>query len=159
MLQKLEQAGVQIWVDTSGQALEIAAQTQSIHLKINDDEAGKLLDCKITSVNEAKEAAYTLQDSTKASVVITLAAAGAVMVSDARCWHARPPAIDIVSAVGSGDSFLAGFLTAIEKSLSAGDALKYGAAAGAANALSVGGARFEKSSFESLLSRIELQEL
>ena len=158
-LQSLKQAGAQVWIDTSGSTLRTAAQTAGIHLKINNEEVGEILGHEVRSVESAKKAALTLHQRTEASVVITLGADGAIMLTEAGCWYAQPPKIDIISAVGSGDSFFAGLLTAIEKNLSTSEALKYAVAAGSANALSVGGARFEKASFEDLLSRVELKKL
>jgi sugar/nucleoside kinase (ribokinase family) len=59
-----------------------------------------------------------------------------------------------VNTVASGDAFLGGLLCAALRKLDAPEALRWGAAAGAANAASSGGARFSRSSFEAIRQNI-----
>jgi fructose-1-phosphate kinase PfkB-like protein len=89
-------------------------------------------------------------------VVITLGQAGAVLVTSEGVWRAQPPAIQAVSSVGSGDAFLAGFVAALAKKQPSPEALRWAAAAGAANALSAGGGQFSVGDFNSLLARTSL---
>lgn len=71
-------------------------------------------------------------------VALTLGNQGAVLVTAERSWRAAALPIEMVSAVGAGDSFLG----AMVWSLAAGDALdkafRYGVAAGSAALLTPG---------------------
>ena len=66
--------------------------------------------------------------------IVTDGARGAVLACADGLWECVPPQVDVVSAVGSGDSFLAGFLWAWDSGQGPEEALRLGTAAGAANA-------------------------
>ena len=159
LLSKLRQTGKSIWVDMSGAALAAAVTVPGIHLKINDEEAAALLDTPVTTPAEAAQAGAMLQTRIGNLVVLTMGAAGAVMVGEAGAWLATPPDVQATSAVGSGDSFLAGMVVGLEQGVSLPDALARGVAAGTANALAVGGASFDHQTFEQLLSQVQVRTL
>ncbi|MBZ0291678.1 MAG: hypothetical protein K8L99_03840, partial [Anaerolineae bacterium] len=83
LLSKLRQTGKSIWVDMSGAALAAAVTVPGIHLKINDEEAAALLDTPVTTPAEAAQAGAMLQTRIGNLVVLTMGAAGAVMVGEA----------------------------------------------------------------------------
>jgi 1-phosphofructokinase len=58
----------------------------------------------------AAEAARTLVDRGVRTVLATLGANGAVLVTETGAWHATPPPTEVVSTVGAGDSSLFGYL-------------------------------------------------
>ena len=135
--------GCPVWLDASGDALaEAMAETAAERpgaipagIKINAQEAAALLGQPIASAEAAAIAAETIHQRGPGSVAITLGAAGAVLVSDAARLWARPPALAAISAVGSGDCFLAGLIAGWQERGSPEDALLLATAAGAANAL------------------------
>ncbi len=92
-------------------------------------------------------------------VVITLGKLGAVMMSAEGLWQARPPAIKVVSAVGSGDSFLGGLVTALARNLPTPEALQWAVATGAANALAVGGGKIRQRDVEALYAQTRTTHL
>lgn len=67
------------------------------------------------------------------NVLVTLGAAGAVLVTKDHAWKATPPPITVLSTVGAGDASLAGFILASEDGLPPekclAQAVAYGAAA------------------------------
>jgi tagatose 6-phosphate kinase len=65
----------------------------------------------------------------------------------------------IKSAVGSGDSTLAGITFGLTHGLAFENAVKYGVAAGTANALTVGAGHFSVSDFESVLAQVIVEQL
>ena len=84
---------------------------------------------------------------------LTLGKAGAVLATAAGNWYAQSPGISAVSAVGSGDSFLAGLITSLDSGLPGPEALRRAAAAGAANALRSGAGVFTMQDFGALLDK------
>ena len=74
------------------------------------------------------------------------------------CWHAAAPPVETASAVASGDSFLAGLVAALTSGRDLPEALRWGVAAGTANALADGGARFSREQFDSVLVRVAARE-
>jgi 1-phosphofructokinase family hexose kinase len=150
LLGGLRDAGLAVWVDASGAALETAAALAGIALKVNDDEIGALLGQKIGTVDEAAQAAEALTAQRGAATVVTLGAQGAVYADGRAVLLAQPPPVQIVSAVGSGDSFLAGLLLGLDAGEDSRTALWWGIAAGTANALSLGAGRFTRAEYEAV---------
>lgn len=158
-LTELVQHGNAVWVDGSGLALQIAAAVPGVHLKINDEEAGSYLHMPVEHVEDVLKAGGALYEQTGASVIITMGARGAIYIDAQQRLLVRPPQIETVSAVGSGDSFLAGWLHQLEAGKTPAEALRYAVSVGAANALSVGGAQFSITDVDDLLPQAQLQKL
>ncbi len=150
LLEDLRAAGRDVWVDSSGAPLRAATEIAGVHIKINDEEAAALLNMPIHTLQDAAQAAQALAARLGASAVITLGARGALLSDGVTTFHAVPPSIEVKSAVGSGDSFFAALLLALEQGQTPAEALRSGVAAGAANALSVGGGQFALGDYERL---------
>lgn len=131
--------GVRFVLDTSGAPLQAALDAGGIFLvKPSRGEfeafAGRGLDA-----DELLAEAKKLVSAGKAqNVVITLGREGAILASasESRINPAIP--VESCSAVGAGDSFLAGMVYGFSLGRTAGDAFKVGLAAGAAAVLSCG---------------------
>jgi 1-phosphofructokinase family hexose kinase len=159
LIRALTEAGHFVWIDVSGAALQTAIDAAPMGVKVNGSEMAAFLGVSINTVAEAAEAATTLRQKGIKLVGITLGELGAVIVSAEGAWWARPPALEIVSAVGSGDSFLGGLLTALTKGADLPEALRTGVAAGGANALSLGAGYFSKIEFDTSMSATMVQRL
>ena len=64
-----------------------------------------------------------------------------------------------MSTVGSGDAFLGGLVSALDRAKGWPDALRDAVAAGTANTLSVGGGRFTLEKFQAIREQIQIQAL
>jgi fructose-1-phosphate kinase PfkB-like protein len=100
-----------------------------------------------------------IQRVTGAPVVITRGADGALYFDGVTALLATPPRVKAASAVGSGDSFLAGLLVALQRGDAPADALRLAVGAGAANAMSVGGARFTQTDAQHLAAATRITAL
>jgi len=151
-----------VWVDTSGSALAEAVGAVAPHsglrvgLKVNASEAGDLLGRPVPEDDPraAAAAADALRRRGPATVAVTLGAAGAVLVDGEGAWAARAPAVAAVSAVGSGDAFLAGLATALLDGLRAPEAVRRAAACGAANAVQVGGGQVDPADVDRFAAQV-----
>ncbi len=159
LLAELVAMGKSVWVDTSGSPLSAVMSVPGVHVKINDEEAAALLDISITTLEEAAAGAALLADRQSVAAVITMGKHGAALSNGKESWYAVPPPVKVISAVGSGDSFLAGLLVALESGETPDQALRRGTAAGAANAMSIGGGQFALDNFEVMLSSTLVAEL
>ncbi len=130
--------GLQVWVDSSGLALDAALQAGAQGIKVNWEEACAAL-----------ELATRLR-ARVSQVVITLGALGAVYFGPLGKWHVPAPRVETVSSVGSGDAFFGAFLWAVERDGDAHVALQDGVAAGAVNAMYPGAGQFSRAQFEQL---------
>ena len=153
LCRSLVESGQAPWVDSSGPALAEVLSVRGVRLKINREEAEEVLGRPLDSVAACAGAARELLGRGLTTVVVTLGAEGAVLAAAEGCWHAVPPPIDTASAVASGDSSLAGLVAALSSGRDLSEALRWGVAAGAANALANGGARFSREQFDSVLAQ------
>ncbi|MCA9913413.1 MAG: 1-phosphofructokinase family hexose kinase, partial [Anaerolineae bacterium] len=143
LLSTLSGTGSRVWVDTSGKWLQAAAGLPGVSVKINDEELAQLVGHEAADPDQIADSAVEIWQKSRAPVVVTMGSKGAIFVEDAdNRWWAQSPSIEVFNAVGSGDSFLAGLLNAIEKGAGSPDALRNAVAAGSANAMSKGGAHF-----------------
>jgi 1-phosphofructokinase family hexose kinase len=129
-------------VDSSGPTLQQALVARVYGIKVNADELAALLDVPIRSLADARAALDMLRQRGIALAVVTLGAQGALATDASGMWYARPPAIQLRSSVGSGDSFLAGLATSLLRGMDLAAALRMGVACGAADAETFGGGLF-----------------
>ncbi len=155
LVEALLATGTPVWLDASGSALAHALEARPTGIKINDEEAGALLGQRLSYLDDVHAAARAICRRGIAYVIITLGARGAVLHSPQGEYHLRPPLVEAVSAAGSGDAFLAGFVVAQTRGLPDPAALAWAVAAGAANTLIPGGGLFARADFDELL--VELQ--
>ncbi|HVO42484.1 MAG TPA: PfkB family carbohydrate kinase, partial [Aggregatilineales bacterium] len=137
--------------------LRASLDARPFAIKVNGHEIGAILGETIDEPEAAIHAAKRLREKGIQTVVVTLGKLGAVLADGSGCWHAQPPNVRVVDAVGSGDSFLAGLVTA-----PAGDsaqALRRAAAAGAANTQSLGSGSFTVAEFEAALAETRVRPL
>jgi 1-phosphofructokinase len=114
----LRDTGAKIAVDTSDaplQALVGRLADAAPHLmKPNGEELASFTggdpDLLESDPEAAAKAAGILVDQGVETVLATLGANGAVLVTAGGAWHATPPPTEVVSTVGAGDSSLFGYL-------------------------------------------------
>ena len=159
MLAGFVERGKPVWVDTSGGALKTALGVRGVCIKVNAAELGDALGTEVSNANQAVQAMRQLRELGINQSAITLGKDGAVFSTSAGAWLARPPKIEIVSSVGSGDAFLGGLLFAFENGAAPDEALQKAVAAGAANALEFGGGTFSLSAFEEIFKTIQISSV
>lgn len=159
LIRQLQKVGKSVWVDCGGEGLATALGAGAVGIKVNTSEASVLVGFPIREMDEAIQAGMVLRRQGTQIAVITMGEKGAVFSSQAGNWWAVPPRIQRVSSVGSGDAFLAGLLIGLNNGMHPQDALRYAAAAGAANAQSLGGGKLQKEHFGAALSRVVVQRI
>ncbi|TPW71006.1 1-phosphofructokinase family hexose kinase [Schumannella sp. 10F1B-5-1] len=103
--------GAQVAVDTSGEALAAAVSAAPRILKPNRDELAELVGRPLHTIAHVLDAARQVRDGGVGIVLVTLGAAGAVLVADDVELVGESPVARPVSPVGAGDCLLAGFLS------------------------------------------------
>lgn len=160
LLRAARAAGVPALLDTSGEALRRGlAEGRPSLIKPNAAELAALTGAEPVGPAEAAAAAAELAARHGAAVVVTLGAAGAVAADGKLRLHARPPRIEAVSAVGSGDCALAGLARGLARRLPLAEALGDAVAAGAANALSVGAGHLDKDDYARLRAEVQVNPI
>jgi 1-phosphofructokinase family hexose kinase len=157
LLTMLLDAGKEVWVDTSGEALQTVLAHPGVHIKVNGSEIGDVLGLEVREVDSAMHALESLTERMQSTCVITLGSLGAFMATPEGRWHAQAPDVQVVSTVGSGDAFLGGLASALDNGRNFPEALREAVAAGTANALSTGGGQFALEEFEQVRRRVQIQ--
>lgn len=154
LIDAIRSTGTPVWLDASGQALRNALEASPTGIKINSEEASALVGRDLRYVDDIYAAAHELRGYGVETVIITMGARGAILVSQSQEMHLRAPALKAISNLGSGDAFLAGFLVARERGYDDQKALAWAVAAGAANTLVPGGGLFARADFDDILGQL-----
>lgn len=126
-----QDAGVKAVLDASGEALQFGVEASPFLVKPNVHE----LEALSVGGDGWGDSAQLLREKYDVTLaLVTSGGRGAVLASAEGTWEAVPPTVQVVSALGSGDSLTAGFVWAWEQGWGHAEALKLGVAAGAANA-------------------------
>ncbi len=156
LLELLVRAGRQVWVDTSGLALQTALAQREICIKVNGNEIGEILGLEVRDFDGAGRALTALEGRGLKAVVITLGSLGALLATGDGRWRAQGPQVEVVSTVASGDAFLGGLVAALDAGRSVPEALGDAVAAGTANTLSAGGGIFTLDAFEEIRRQVRV---
>lgn len=111
--------GARIAVDTSGPALAAAIDAGVDLVKPNETELAELLGLDAHALDDPASAVAAAHDLTARvpTVLLTLGADGAALVTADGGWRAAPPPTVVRSTVGAGDATLAGYLHAEHRGL------------------------------------------
>jgi 6-phosphofructokinase 2 len=114
--------GAKTIVDVSGQALAEALEEGVFLIKPNVREFRELVGKEIKEESQIKAEAQKMVKSGRCEVlVISLGAAGALVVSEEFAEHILPPTVPIVSKVGAGDSMVAGIVLSLARGSRSGN--------------------------------------
>ncbi|GAB4305125.1 MAG: 1-phosphofructokinase [Promethearchaeota archaeon] len=157
---RYEGRGVNVALDSSGLPLQLGVEEKPALLKPNLEELAELLGVEAVEppecLGDALGLVQPLLVGGVAVVALTMGAAGAVVASVNRaCW--AKVEIDrsrVLSTVGCGDAFLAGFLHGWISTRDLVEATRVAVAAGAANAFQLGAGVFRRADFDALLGRV-----
>jgi 6-phosphofructokinase 2 len=155
-----KQLGAQCIIDTSGAALKAALAEGVALIKPNlvelSDLVGTPLDndhARIAACRKLTAAGHT------SAVALTLGEQGALLVTADRVLRSQPLAIEAVSTVGAGDSFVGGLVAALASGKSALEAFRVAVAAGSAAVLSPGTELCQEADVKRLLPQVKITEL
>jgi 6-phosphofructokinase 2 len=126
-------------VDTSGAALNHAAKEGVYMLKPNLAELSYLAGKNEIQLDEVKSIAKDIIANGRCEVmVVSMGAAGAMLVTGEIAEMVTPPAVERKSTVGAGDSMVAGIVFYLSQGKSLKQAVQYGVACGTAATLNAG---------------------
>lgn len=134
-----QQNGAAFVVDTSGEPLKLAANSGVYFLKPNVGELAALTGKeKLTGEEVVHAAQEVLHHEGCEFVVVSLGAAGAMLVGKKNLHRIQAPVVKRLSTVGAGDSMVAGIVTKLAAGEDVLQAVKYGVACGAAATMNPG---------------------
>lgn len=134
-----EEREVRLVLDTSGSALRAALDEGVYLVKPNARELGQALGREIESEDDQEAGARELVERGAARVVVvSLGAAGVLLVSKEARERIRSPSVRPRSRVGAGDSMVAGIVRGLARGDDVSRAVRLGVAAGAAAVMTPG---------------------
>jgi 6-phosphofructokinase 2 len=151
--------GARMVIDTSGPALAAALAEGVTLIKPNQNELSEFVGRSLDSEADCVAACRALiRDGRTKLVALTLGEQGALLVDEERALRARPMRIEVVSAVGAGDSFLGGLVAALAKGEPLEQAFRIAVAAGSAAVMNPGTELCTAEDVRDLLPRVDITE-
>lgn len=155
----IKAAGAKVVLDTSGDLLARGIEARPTMIKPNKDEIGALLGRTVSTPDEVLDAACEMHAAGIDQVVVSLGGAGALMACDDGVFEGRPPKIDVVNPVGSGDTMVGAFAVAMARGLSAPDQLRFAMACATANCLTPSTGHFDLATANDLEPQVVIRRL
>ena len=119
-------------LDTSGTPLKAALGQGLTLIKPSLNEFEALLGHECPDPKDQEAAAMELvRSGASKMVVVSLGPDGALMATEEGTRRLGSPKVEVRSAVGAGDSFVAGMTLSLARGMTAEDALAFGVATGA----------------------------
>jgi 6-phosphofructokinase 2 len=159
-VRQAKRLGAKTVIDSPGAALEAVLEEGVTLVKANlmelvefvgsplERDADRIAACRKMAANGRAQA-----------VALTLGEQGALLVTADRAWRALPMAIDVVSTVGAGDSFLGGMVAALAAGKSMEQAFRVAVAAGSAAVLTAGTGLCREADVKRLLQEVKIREI
>ena len=152
--------GARVIMDTSGMALFEALKEGVYLVKPNQRELEHLTGKKATTLEDQETLCKQVIDEGRAEIVaLSLGEEGALLVSQTTTKRLASPKVEVKSAVGAGDSFVAGFTFGIAQDRPLEEAFALGVATGAASVLTAGTELCHREDVERLYAEITGQTL
>jgi 6-phosphofructokinase 2 len=157
---RVRKLGAKMVIDTSGPALAAALAEGVTLIKPNQNELSDFVGKGLDNDADRIAACRKLIDAGRTQMVaLTLGEEGAMLVTRERALRAEPMRIEVASAVGAGDSFLGGLVTALAKDAPLEEAFRLAVAAGSAAVMSPGTELCSDDDVRRMLPRVVLTEL
>jgi 1-phosphofructokinase len=148
-----------VCLDADGEPLAQGIRACPDLIKPNREELERLVGRPLPDQAHVVQAAMDLHDRGIAYVVVSMGRRGTIALGPEGAWRALPPLIETVSAVGSGDSLVAGVVLALSRGESLVEGLRLGTAAGAATAMRPGTRLARAEDIVRLLPRVVVEPL
>jgi 1-phosphofructokinase len=151
--------GVFTILDASGDNLKYALEAAPKVIKPNMYELGILFDTEITTTVDAYKYAQKLLDYGIAEIIVTMGAEGSLYVMQKDAYFVEPLKVNAKNSVGAGDSFLAGYVYAMDQKYDLKTCLKYGTSVAVSSILYEGTGPKEQNKINQFVKEIKVKKL
>jgi len=149
-------------LDTAGEPLRLAIKAKPGMVSPNIFEAEALVGHEFSEDEDSLHAALQLHRMGAGSAIITHPSGCYAYLDDGdggqKTFTVKVPPLDPISTVGSGDAFLAGFVSARLSGKSDLECLREAVACGAANTQKYGAGVFDVHDMKRLISKVKVEE-
>ena len=153
--------GTRVVVDADGADLSRGIAAGASLIKPNRFELERLVGRELPEVSDVLKACRDLLEQHEQLEVIaaSMGGAGALLVTRDSAAHGVPPSVQRGSAVGAGDSFLAGLLAQLAQGSQPLEALRFAIACGSATAAALGAGLCTLTGIEALRPEVQVTAL
>jgi 6-phosphofructokinase 2 len=159
IIEMAKKRGAKVLLDADDEILTIGIQAKPDIIKPNIHELSRLVNQKLTTMDDIMAAAKNLNNQGVKIILTSLGARGIVLVSKNEYYHAVPPQVEVKNTIGAGDSAVAGFVYGQINGKNLKESLTYAVAAGTATTMQSGTALCKKDDFKRLISEVKITEL
>jgi len=137
IMKSLDNKKIKIIVDATKDSLWNVLQYKPFLIKPNHHELSELFGKELNNIEEILHYARKLHEMGAQNVLVSMAADGAVLVTDkGHSYYSGAPIGVVKNSVGAGDSMVAGFIAGYLKNNNYKEAFQMGICAGSASAFS-----------------------
>jgi 1-phosphofructokinase family hexose kinase len=162
LIGELKRLGVTTVIDTEGEPMDLALRAGPDLVSPNDAEAEELVGHEFRDEQDRISGLYGLIELGPREAIITHEEGCYALVGrehERRLYAAHIDRLEPLSAIGAGDAFLAGYLSARYTGRAHLDALRFAVACGAESVLHLGAGVLDPRAVERLEDEVELAEL
>ena len=131
-LKKFRKGGAKIVVDSRSLSFDLIEDIKPWLVKPNEEEAERYFGIFPRDEKVAASISYLMREKGVENAVVSLGKRGAVLTCASGTYYADAPKIDVLSTIGAGDSFIAGFIAGYSAGYDEEKTFKYASAFGAA---------------------------
>lgn len=154
ILAEAKKSGIKVILDTSGQALIDCIEDGPYLIKPNLQELEQVLGYRCQNEDEIWAAMEKLQEMGIKVVIVSDGENGSLVLYEDKHYRVSTANIEAANAVGSGDSFIAGFAAGMVRGYSIEQTLVLASACGAANAMEERTGYINLNTVEALIEQI-----
>ncbi|MCG3135132.1 MAG: Tagatose-6-phosphate kinase [Planctomycetes bacterium] len=158
-IEAAHERGVRTILDSDGESFRAGLAAEPSVIKPNAREAEYVLGRRLVDEKDVIAGAVELLRRGPEAVVISMGGSGSVLATEDGVVRAIPPTVDRKSAVGSGDSLVAGLAIALHEHMHLSEGLRIGTAAGAATAMTVGTQLGTREEIDALLPSVRMERV
>lgn len=158
-VQRAKAASVLIVVDAQGAPLQTALPARPDLIKPNRSELAATVARELKTEADVLAAMRELHERGAGNVVVTDGRRPTLAFDGKHSWRIAPPSIPVKNPIGSGDAFTAALVWRRLRGDDLGEACRWGAASGTANALTLLPGELERASVEQLCPQVRVEPL
>jgi 1-phosphofructokinase family hexose kinase len=161
IIDEMKRLGVTTVLDAEGEPMRAATRRGPDVVSPNELEAEGLVGYEFSDEDDRRSAVREMVEMGARESIMTLSDGCLALLGDGerRVYRATLEPLEPVSAVGSGDAFLAGFVAARYGGRGHEDALRFAVACGAESTQHFGAGRVDQREVERLVPEVRVEEL
>jgi 1-phosphofructokinase family hexose kinase len=157
--QAARELGILTLVDAQGPPLIEALKAKPALVKPNRAELAATVGRSLPNECELIAAMREVLQRGAERIVVTAGKLPILALDERSLWRIHAPTVPVVNPIGSGDAFTAGLVSRLVRKETLGEACRWAAAAGAANALSVMPGELDRRDVERLANDVTIENL